>query len=198
VSLGVEQVLGPRVMFTLGYQVAYLEGYLGNTYRQVLFEQGAPEREDPPDTRLRHNLTGRIAVALPTGTAIHLLNRGYLDSWEIAAVTPELRVYQELGETTFARVRYRFYAQSSAEFAPNGPYPGSPLDYTGATTNDPKMLAMRTHTFGIMFEQRLGFLAGSFLDFAEQAWLDIMIDRYLSTSAFGNGIIGTVGGRIPF
>ena len=197
-AFGVEQVLGPRVMFTLGYQVAYLEGYLGNTYRRVLFEQGAPARESPPDTRYRHNLTSRIAVALPTGTAVHLLNRGYIDSWEIAAITPELRVYQELTESTIGRLRYRFYAQSSAEFAPNGPYPGSPLEYTGATTNDPKMIAMRTHMLGLMFEQRLDFLAGSFLGFAQHAWLDIMIDRYWSTSSFGNGIIGTAGGRIPF
>jgi hypothetical protein len=198
VSLGLEQILGPRITFSFGYQLAYLEGFLGNAYRRVTFEQGAPSRESPPDTRLRHNLTSRVAFALPSGTAVHVLNRGYLDSWEIAAITPELRVYQELGQSSFVRLRYRFYAQSSAEFARETAYPGSPLDYTDPTTNDPKLLAMRTHTLGFAFEQRLDFLAGTFLDFAQQTWLDIGLDRYWSTSAFGNGVIGTVGGRMPF
>jgi hypothetical protein len=197
-SLGVEQVLGPRLTFSFGYQLAYLEGFLGNAYRRVLFEQGAPPRESPPDKRLRHNLTARVAIALPTGTALHVLNRGYLDSWEMAAITPELRVYQELGQSSIVRLRYRFYAQSSAEFARDTPYPGTSTDYGGDTTNDPKLLAMRTHTLGVAFEQRLEFLAGSFLDFAEQAWIDISLERYWSTSTFGNGVIGTAGGRLPF
>lgn len=198
VSFGVEQLLGPRVTFTLGYQLAYLEGFLGNAYRRVLFESGAPSREDPPEKRVRHNLTGRIAVALPTGTAVHLLNRGYIDSWEMAAVTPELRVYQELGSSSLVRVRYRFYAQSAAEFARRGPYPGSSDNHSVDTTNDPKLLAMRSHTLGLAFEQRLSFFAGSVFDFAQQAWLDIMIDRYWSNTSFGNGIIGTAGARLPF
>jgi hypothetical protein len=198
VSFGVEQVLGPRVTFSLGYQVAYLEGFLGNAYRRVLFEQDAPQREDPPSKRMRHNLTGRVAIAFPTGTALHVLNRGYLDSWEIAAVTPELRAYQELGDSSIVRLRYRFYAQSGAEFARRTAYPGNVLDYKGDTTNDPKLLAMRSHTLGLAFEQRLDFLSGSFLGFADQAWIDIMIDRYWSNTAFGNGVIGTAGGRLPF
>ena len=200
-AFGVEQVLAPRVTFSASYQLAYLEGFLGNPYRRVLFESGAPPREAPPNERLRHNLMGRIALVIPSsGTALHLLNRFYADSWDMLAITPELRVYQELGSPySIARVRYRFYAQSAASFAhESGRYPGSPTDYTEGTTNDPKLLDMRTHTIGIAFEQQLMFLSGSFLDFANRAWLDIAIDRYISNSTFGSGIIGTVGGRIPF
>jgi hypothetical protein len=200
VSVGLEQVLSPTITFALSYQLAYLEGFLGNAYRSVRFSSGAPPREDPPHTRVRHNAVGRIALSIPsTGTAIHLLHRAYIDSWDIAAITPELRIYQMFGQSTVLRLRYRFYAQTSASFArENGIYPGSPLEYTGPTTGDPKMLAMRTHTLGLAFEQRLSFLSDSFLSFAQDAWLDISFDRYWSTSSFGNGILGTAGGRIPF
>jgi hypothetical protein len=200
VSLGVQQVLSPTITFALSYQLAYLEGFLGNAYRSVRFSSGAPPRENPPNTRVRHNAIGHIALSIPsTGTAIHLLHRAYIDSWDVAAITPELRIYQLLGQSSVLRLHYRFYAQTSASFArENGIYPGSPLEYTGPTTGDPKLLSMRTHTLGLAFEQRLSFLSDSFLSFAQDAWIDIGIDRWWSTSSFGNGIIGTAGGRIPF
>ena len=202
VAVGLEQVLSPRVTFGLSYQLSYLDGFLGNPYRSVRFMVGsqAPTREDPPSHRVRHNATGRIALAIPaTGTAIHLLHRAYIDSWDVAAITPELRIYQMLGSSSVLRLRYRFYAQTSASFAQeSGIYPGSAVDHPTGTTGDPKLLSMRTHTLGLAFEQQLSFLSRSFLSFAEDAWIDIGFDRWWSSSSFGNGVIGTAGGRIPF
>jgi hypothetical protein len=193
-----EQVLAPVLVLTVSYQFGYLQGYLGNPYRRAAFASHAPEREDPPETRLRHTASARLAWYLSgTRTALHLIYTTYADSWDIAALSPELRVYQELGRDLLLRPRYRLYLQSAASFAPpaSGKYAAG---YMGPTTNDPKLAALRTHTIGLAVEYRLGFLATTVFDFAKNAWLDIGFDRYLSNSSFGNGIIGTAGAILPF
>jgi len=200
VALGLERVVNESIVLSVGYQLAYLEGFLGNPYRRVVHEQGAPLREAPPDTRLRHNATARAAFALSaTHSALHLLYRAYIDSWDVAALTPEVRFYQQIGAALRARLRYRFYTQTRASFAEeDGRYPMSATTYVGPTTNDPKLLALHTHTFGLMLEYDMTFLANTVLDFASSAVLDIGVDRYLSSSSFGNGVVGSVGGRLPF
>lgn len=191
----VEQAINPVMSITLGYQFGYLEGYLGNAYRSAL--RGAlPLRENPPGTRARHSATAHLAWYLPTtSTALHLLLGGYTDSWEIRAITPELRVYQEVGRDLLLQPHYRFYAQTKAWFQSDGPYPGT---WTGPVTNDPKMAEFTTHTFGLSLDYRLGFLADTVFDFGKNLTIDITFDRYLSTSRYGNGIIGTAGGRLTF
>ncbi|MFI5305957.1 MAG: DUF3570 domain-containing protein [Polyangiales bacterium] len=193
-----EQVLAPVLVLTVSYQLGYLQGYLGNPYRRAAFASHAPEREAPPETRLRHEASARLAWYLPgSRTALHLLYSAYADSWNIAAISPELRVYQQIGPDLLLRPRYRLYLQSAASFAPpaSGKYPAG---YLGPTTNDPKLEALRTHTIGLAIEYRLGVFADTVFDFAKTAWLDVGFDRYLSNSSFGNGIIGTAGAVVPF
>jgi hypothetical protein len=195
-----EQVLSPVLVLTVGYQFGYLQGFLGNPYRRAAFSSNAPKREAPPETRFRHAVTGRLAWHLPrSNTSLHLMYTAYGDSWDIAAISPELRVYQQIGADLMLRPRYRFYVQSDAYFAPpkSGKYPVG-YGANSPTTNDPKLVALRTHTAGLALEYRLSFLATTVFDFAKDAWLDIGFDRYWSTSSFGNGIIGTAGGRLTF
>ncbi len=200
-AVGYERVLNPYMVLTLGYQLGLLEGFLGNAYRSVVFEQGAPVREAPPGTRVRHNASARVAFFVPqTRTAFHLIHRAYIDSWDIGALTPELRVLQEVGDDLLIRAHYRFHAQTAASFLRRGgrQYPGASAAYRGATSNDPKLAAIETHTFGIGVEYRLSFLSNTFLDFASDATIDLSVDRYLSTSTFGNGVMASAGGRLPF
>lgn len=200
-SLGYERVLAPTLVLTLSYDLGYLEGFLGNPYRRVVFTEGAPIREAPPGTRTRHNATAKLAWFIPPSrTAVQLLYRGYLDSWDIGAVTPELRILQDVGPDLIVRAHYRFYAQTAASFirTDGSPYPGSSGAPMGPSSNDPKLVELTTHTFGGGLEYRLSFLEGGFLDFARDAALDISVDRYLSTSSFGDGWIATAGGRLPF
>lgn len=189
----VEQVLSPTAVLNLGYNFGYLEGFLGNAYRRVAI--GPPQYEQPPRKRFRHTASARLAFMIPaTSTAVHLMCNGYLDSWEIAAINPELRIHQHFGRDFVIRPRYRFYAQTKASFQRDA----YPADWDGPFTSDPKLTEFTTHTFGASFDYRLGFLEGTVLDFARNTWLDLSFDRYLSTNAFGNGVIGTAGGRILF
>ncbi len=200
VSLGVERVVNRTITLSASYQVAYLDGYLGNPYRRVVFENGAPLREKPPDDRTRHNLSARVAFFIPaTDTALHLGYRAYIDSWDMAALTPELRVCQQLGATVLS-ASYRFYLQTRASFAEeDGRYAGSSDDDAAVdTTNDPKLLAMRSHTLGLMLEHELTFFESTVFDFAKHATIDLRFDRYWSSNTFGNGVMATAGGRLPF
>jgi hypothetical protein len=193
-STGIEQVVNPVLVVSLGYQFGYLNGWLGNPYRRALIGP-LPVRERPPDERLRHTITSRLAWYLPaTETAIHIMQNLYADDWGVAAINPELRVYQQVGRDLLLRPRYRFYAQTAASFY-RAPYPAG---WDGPTTNDPKMAEFTTHTIGLSVEYRLSLLTGGALDFARGTWLDISFDRYISTNAFGSGVIGTAGGRIEF
>lgn len=212
-GVGFDQVINPVLVLSLKYQFAYLQGFLGNPYRTVLVGP-LPHPEMPPDDRLRHAISGRLAWHLArTNTSLHFMYSAYADSWNIAAITPELRVYQQIGPDLLLRARYRFYAQTAADFerkrcgeeleessatCKNIPAGAYPAGYTGPVTNDPKMVAFTTHTFGIQVDYRLDFLANTVFDFAKESTVDFAIDRYLSTSTFGNGIIGTVGGRFLF
>jgi hypothetical protein len=195
VGAGFEQVLSPVLVLTFGYQFGYLDGYLGNPYRSALSSATAPEREAPPDTRVRHGASAGLAWHIPASdTTLRLLYGTYVDSWNVAAITPELRVYQQITRDLLVRPRYRFYAQTKASFL-RARYPGG---WTGGTTADPKLSALITHTVGLTVEYRLRFLADTVFDFARDAWLDLGIDRYFTNSSFGNAIIGTAGGRIEF
>jgi opacity protein-like surface antigen len=211
VGAGVEQVVNPRLVLMLNYQFGYLQGFLANAYRRALIGP-LPYPEKHPDTRVRHAALARAAWAVPnTQTSIHVLLGGYADSWDIAALSPELRVYQQIGPDLLLSPRYRFYAQTASDFArarcgearpldaPGCGPPGSyPVGWTGPITNDPKMDAFTTNTLGIGVEYRLSFLSRTVLDFAKDAWIDVGFDRYWSTSAFGSGVLGTAGGRLVF
>jgi hypothetical protein len=188
---GIEQVLSETTLISIGYQFGYLEGFLANPYRTVppLF------RERHPDERFRHTASARFVWFIPaTETAFHLLYSAYADNWDIAALNPELRIYQHFGQNVIVRPRYRFYTQTKAWFQ----LPAYPTDWDGPVTNDPKMTEFHTHTLGASIEYRLSWLGGTVFDFAKNTWLDLAIDRYFSTSVFGNGVIATAGARLEF
>jgi hypothetical protein len=195
-SAGYEQVLSPLAMVSLGYQFGYLEGFLANPYRSVPIMGRPPSDETHPDDRLRHTASLRFAFFVPaTGTSLQIFLSGYKDSWEIEAITPELRIYQQFGPDFLVRLRNRFYAQTAAWFTRTPPYPQG---WDGPVTNDPKLTEFISNTLGIQLEYRLSFLRGSFLDFAKDSWIDVSVDRYWNTNAYGDGVIGTAGGRLEF
>lgn len=193
VGTGWEQILSRVLVFTANYKLGYLNGFMANAYRNA-----GPRAEAHPHERWRHTADLRLRWLIPASdTAIHFMPRGYVDSWDIRAVNPEIRVYQELGTPEVVlRLRYRFYLQSAAEFfRPGATYP---VGFMGPVTADPKMSDFQTHYAGIKFDFQMRFLEDSFLGFASPGWLFINFDRIWNTNAYGNGVIGQVGGILPF
>jgi len=196
---GVSQVLGRTLVLSFGYEFVVLSGFLGNPYRSAQFVAHAPVREDPPDERYRHNWELQLSwFAAATNTTLQAYARYYTDSWSIHAVTPELRLYQSLGRDLNVRLRFRYYTQSSAAFAPPGDDGRYEVGYQGPTTGDPKLMDFDSRQFGVRVSLALRALSNSFLGFASRGILDLQLDRQWCSSAFGNNVMATLGGRLPF
>ena len=195
-TLGVTQTLSPTLLLDVGYDFAYLDGFQNNVYRQVPVA-GVQRQENHPLSRTRHAIYARLAWYLPsTGTSLQALYRAYVDSWDIAALTPEVRVYQELTELAQLRLRYRYYSQTRAYFyrADSSTYAaGDPF-----VTGDPKMSAFQSHLAGVQLSLGLQFLDHSALEFARDGAIDFGVDYLWQTSRFGNGVIAQMGLRVPF
>jgi hypothetical protein len=193
VSLGWTQVLNPHLTLSVGYDLGILGGLLENPYRSVSIA-GMPVPERHPRDRTRHTAFARLAYALEeTDTAFHLLYRAYLDSWDIAALTPEIRIYQEIGDTVMVRARYRYYVQTRAFFQDDSYGPEDEF-----FTADGKMAAFESHLVGGLLLFHLGFLENTALDFAWDATLELGFEYVWRTNIFGDAIIAQAGLRIPF
>jgi len=196
---GFSQVLSKSLVLSLGYQFVVLSGFLGNPYRSAQFAEHAPVRESPPDERYRHNWELQLSwFSAATDTALQAYARYYTDSWSIHAITPELRLYQSLGRDVNVRLRFRYYSQSSAEFAPPLELGRYEVGYQGPTTGDPKLMDFDSQQLGVRVSVALSALSNTFLGFASRGAIDVQLDRQWCTSAFGNNVMATLGGRLPF
>jgi len=188
------QTLSPVLTLDVGYDLGLLSGYLQNPYRRVVVE-GVLLGESHPDRRTRHTVHGRLGYFLrPTNTAIHLIYRAYIDDWDVAALTPEVRLYQHIGETVMLRARWRYYTQTRSFFQRNQGYTGEDEYWTA----DPKMTEFDSHLLGGLLVLHLGFLERSVLDFAWGATVELGLEYIWRTNSFGNGVIGQVGLNVPF
>jgi len=213
-AVGLSQLLSPVLKLDVSYQLSYLEGFLGNPYRRALVGArprpgsddlmgGLPQPEHPPDSRWRNNLEGMLSWYIPaTSTAIQLYLRLYTDDWDIQALTPEPRIYQEIAPNLSLRLRYRFYTQTRAWFAPADGQVSYPVEYLppydGPLTSDPKMFRFHSHQIGLRFAYVFAFLDETALSFMRAFVMDVSLDYGISTSTFGDYWLGTLGGRIPF
>jgi hypothetical protein len=193
-NAGLEQALSPVLTLAVGYDLGLAYGYQHNPYRTAGVA-GTQQDEAHPDERGRHNVHARLAYYIPvTGTALHGIYRAYLDTWDIGALTPEARIYQEIGDLVTLRLRYRYYTQTRAFFQrPDGQY----LETDPYRTSDPKMSEFHSNLFGTQVRLDLGFLAGSALDAAAQGSLEITFDFWWNTSASGPGVIAQAAVTMP-
>src|SRR5262249_23547868 len=119
----------------------------------------------------------------------------YLDDWGIRAHTLEGRLVQALATGVDLRLRYRFYTQSKADFYQPVYTQMQIEDPTVHITDDEKLSAFHTHTFGgqISFTLRyLGF-PGTF----GKTRVDVIVERLVQSTSFGDAWIGQLGIAIP-
>ena len=195
-TVGWEQILSPVAYFQVTYQYGYMNGFLANAYRRVVVND-ALRPENHPGVRRRHTITGRLAYHIRASrTSLHLIYRAYYDNWRIGALTPEVRIYQRLARSVFARVRWRHYRQTESFFYEDA-YPMSTTD-TAFVTADPKMSEFRNHLLGFQLLLRTTFLDGTALSWMRDATIDFNFDYLWNTNRFGNGVIAQAGLTIPF
>jgi hypothetical protein len=195
VSVGLTQVLAPRILATVTYDFARLTGYQANIYR-VVRGGSEPVPERVPDLRLRHAVAGTLRAHLPSRTTTILSYRFYADDWGIVAHTPEARVVQELLPGLDARLRYRFFVQGAADFYKDVYMQAELQNPSVHVTDDEKLSRFETHTIGVQLSGAASLIG------LRGGWgamrVDVLVERILQTTSFGNAWGLQLGLSVPF
>lgn len=193
----VSQILGKNTVAGANYDIAYLDGYQSNPYRQVrvpVLGTLVPERH--PYTRLRQSIAGSVRQYVErTQTTFIAAYRYYWDDWSIHAHTPELRIVQEVGMHADASVRYRYYRQTAAYFF-RDVYPDPATLDKPYVTDDPKMSAFDGH----ILEAKLGVFGEAFELGGRWAGarFEGILEYVIQHNRFGNAVVAHVALTLPF
>jgi hypothetical protein len=156
---------------------------------------GVAEPERVPDTRWRHALFASLRGYLcPTRSTLIAGYRFYTDDWGVSAHTPELRLVQGLGGGAELRLRYRYYRQTRADFFKDI-YDSADPAVEPFLTDDPKLSAFETQTFGALLAAPLSLLgAGGSLAAVR---VEGLVEHVAQTSRFGDAFIAQVAITVP-
>ncbi len=193
--LSASQILSKNIVVGATYDIAKLDGFQSNAYRQVITAGGlVPETH--PNERLRQAIavTGRFYVP-SSGTTFIPAYRYYHDDWHIRAHTPELRIVQEVGKDADASIRYRYYTQT-ASFFYEPRYPAVDPNQITYLTDDPKMSAFTGH----VMEAKLGVLGEAFDLGGKWAGtrFEGVLEYIIQNNRFGNAVVANVAVTVPF
>src|SRR5207237_1108848 len=116
------QLVSPRLVTQVVYELGYASGYQASPYRFVpvrMDVNSAPQfwvPETDPNTRLRHALVLGANRAVGEASSLQGDYRFYVDDWGITAHTFGARYFVHLTKNLELRLRERFYVQTGASF----------------------------------------------------------------------------------
>jgi hypothetical protein len=119
---GLQQIVTPRLITGLNYEVITDEGFLNNPYRSVRYLDDTSARgfsfqpELYPHTRTSNAVAVNARYFLPYRAAIHGEYRFYTDTWGIDANTVSLGYTHPWGKRWIFEAGYRWYDQAAADF----------------------------------------------------------------------------------
>jgi hypothetical protein len=120
--VGLTQILTPKLIAGLNYEVITDEGFLNNPYRSVRYlDPSSPkgfgyQPEVYPRTRTSNAIAINARYFLPYRAALHGDYRYYTDTWGIDANTLEVGYTQPWRKQWIFEGGLRWYSQSSADF----------------------------------------------------------------------------------
>ncbi|ACY14938.1 DUF3570 domain-containing protein [Haliangium ochraceum] len=110
------QNLSPRAVLQVGAFGQVLRGFQSNPYRRVRIGDLLPQ-ESVPSNRGRAALMLRVNRFIPAVRgALHVMGRGYSDTWGVDGVAAEMGYSQYFGRSLLVRFRGRFSYQQAATF----------------------------------------------------------------------------------
>ena len=116
--LGATQILTPRWLASLNFEVVDDEGYLQSPYR-VARVLGAAVPEVDPSTRNSRAATLRVTGSVGERGAVHVQYRYFWDTWDIRANNEEVGYGQYIGSRWLLDGFVRHYSQTQANFYSN-------------------------------------------------------------------------------
>lgn len=155
------QVLGPKMLAQLSYELAFLAGYQASPYRVVGIggtgfgcqDAMACQAEHEPDRRYRHAFALLWRRALTDVISLGLNYRFYVDSWGLSSHTVLGQLGWSLGEWSLLALSYRYYTQTGVSFYQRVYAHAS--DATRYTTRDREQSPMSDQRLGLEWEQGL-------------------------------------------
>jgi len=178
-SIDVSQVLSPRLVAGVTWDLVTEEGFLSNPYQKVRYRNRDASRgysfqpEVAPPTRTGSALALRARYQFPYRFAVHGEYRFYADDWDIRAHTLELGYTHGLGESWVFDAHYRFHTQDGADFYADL-FPRE--NYQEFRTRDRSLSSMTTQTFGVGLSY--GF-SSSWLGFLDRSSVNLSYDIIL-------------------
>lgn len=173
------QVLGPRALAQVGYDLLAADGFQANHYRSVA-AAGMVVSEEVPELRLRNALFANARwFEAASEVTVQAGYRLYFDDWGVVGHTPEIALTRDFGAHLELRARYRYYTQSAADF-----YQEIYDRVETFRTDDAKLSPFDGHTIGVRATLRLGFLGGALKRFAEGE-VSALYDRIIQHNRFG-------------
>jgi opacity protein-like surface antigen len=151
-SIDISQILSPRLVAGLTWDLVTEEGFLSNPYRSVRYRnRDAPrgyslQPEVAPRTRTGSALALRARYQFPYRFAVHGEYRFYADDWDIRSHTLELGYTHGIAENLLFDAHYRFHTQDGADFYADL-FPRR--DYQEFMTRDRALSSMTTQTIGV-------------------------------------------------
>jgi hypothetical protein len=192
----VSQIVGKDTVVGANYEIAYLDGYQSNPYRQVpvpVLGTYVPERH--PFARTRQAAAASVRHFFPASqTTLVAAYRFYWDDWHIHAHTPEIRLIQEVGLHADASFMYRYYRQTAAYFYK--PFYPDPMTLAKPfVTDDPKMSPFDGHTL----EAKLGVFGEAFGLSGRWAGarFEGILEYIIQHNSFGNAVVAHVALTLP-
>lgn len=120
--VGLSQIITPRLMMGINYELITDEGFLNNPYRSVRYLDPTSakgysyEPERYPRTRTSNAIALNARYYLPYRAALHGEYRWYTDDWGVDANSIEVGYTQPWRKDWIFEVGARWYGQSSADF----------------------------------------------------------------------------------
>lgn len=123
VTLAATQLINPQLLITGGYSSADISGFQSQPLRKINVDILIPGGrvgyiydERHPETRDRNTFFLRVKKYFMTKTSGDINFSHYNDDWGVKANAVDFRASQYLRKDLVARIRYRLYTQSEADF----------------------------------------------------------------------------------
>ncbi|MEM6583844.1 MAG: DUF3570 domain-containing protein, partial [Pseudomonadota bacterium] len=122
--VGLSQIVTPKLIMGLNYELVTDEGYLNNPYRSYRYLTNPLDpaagyqlaQEVYPTTHTSDAVALRAMYYLNWRATVGAMYRYYTDDWGVDANTFQLSYSHVLFENWIVDVKYRYYVQSAADF----------------------------------------------------------------------------------
>jgi len=220
IIVGLNQLLGPKTVFTADVTYVYESGLLADPYKGFLFyDQPYLVWEKRPDYRNQQIVyVGITQFVTPLNGSVEASYRFYHDSYDVLGNTLQLSWFQKLGRNLVASPSFRYYIQSAASFyhltlpgeynpqdPASNPAPGTPTDFDGnlqpasqpaCYSADYRLSEMETFTLGFTLHYKV--IDHVYLDASYERYIMQGLDGVTPQQTYPNANVFTIGARLTF